>query len=67
MLVLDGAGVLIDANGIFGYAWSEGETDEPREYHAEFAITSPKVLKKHILRPASPASGSRGMFSEQIR
>ena len=38
-VVVDGAGSVLDDNGILGYAWGAGETDTVGTYRGEFVVT----------------------------
>ncbi len=39
VVVIDQAAVILDDDGIFGYAWKPGETDVRGKYRAEFVVT----------------------------
>lgn len=54
--IVDSVGVVLDEDGIVGYAWSEGDTDSPGNFRAEFKITYPDGLVQHY-----PSSGFIGV------
>ena len=38
-VAVDGAATVLDGDGILGYAWEDGETDEVGTYRGEFVVT----------------------------
>lgn len=54
--IVDSAGVVLDDDGIVGYAWAEADTSTPGNYRAEFKITYSDGLVQHY-----PSSGFIGV------
>ena len=51
-VIINAAGIVLDNDGIVGYAWGAGETDTVGMYKAEFKITFADSLVQHY-----PSSG----------